>query len=149
MGLYDEKTGDLITWLKTQSAITAVVGTGTNAQIFPRREPQDITGQALVFDRVTGQQYRHLAGESKIRRDVVHFYSYGDKASEADALDELLHDALCPSGVETRNATWGTSQINLVRQLDGPTSGEDVPVKADARYRYWTMSAYEIFVRQT
>ena len=149
MALYDEKTGDLIVWLKTQAAITSRVGTGTAAQIYPRREQQDITGQALVFDRVTGQQYQHVAGETKIRRDVVHFYSYGDTNSQSEALDEALHDAFCPGGVQTRNATWGASNINLVRKLDGPTYGEDAPVKADARYRYWTMSAYEIFVRQT
>lgn len=148
MGLYDEKTGDLITWLKTKATITAIVGSGDNAQIYPRREPQDITGEALVFDRVTGQQFTNVGAESGIRRDVVHFYSYGDKASEAETLDEALHAVLAPGGVLLRNTTMGGSQINLVRQLDGPTSGEDNPVKSDARYRYWTMSAYEIYVMQ-
>lgn len=148
MGMYDEKTGDLITWLKTKAAITAVVGTGTAAQIYPRREPQDVTGRALVFDRVTGQQFINLGQESGIRRDVLHFYSYGDKASEADGLDEIVHDVLSPGGVPLREVTMVAVVVNLVRQLDGPSNGEDMPVKSDARYRYWTMSAYEFYLRQ-
>jgi len=148
VGLYDEKTGDLIVWLKTKAAITDLVGSGTSAKIYPRREPQDITGQALVFDRVVGRQFEHVAGESGIRRDVLHFYSYGAKSSEADALNEVVQEVFSPAGVPIRETTMGSTVVNLVRPLEGWTNGEDQSVKADAAYRYWTMSIFEFYVRQ-
>jgi len=148
VSLYDEKTGDLITWLKTKAPITALVGVGDNAQIFPRVEPQDITGDALVFDRVTGEQFHNIETESPIRRDVVHFYGYSNKSSVADAIEGVVHDAFAPAGVPIREATFGVSKIHLIRQLGGPTNGMDSPRKADGQWRYWTMGAYEIYVRK-
>tara|TARA_Y100000310_G_scaffold246825_1_gene252227 strand:- start:3493 stop:3942 length:450 start_codon:yes stop_codon:yes gene_type:complete len=86
-GLFDERSGGLVTYWKSISAITDLVGTTTSARIYPELAREKKTsGSYIVYVRHSGESVNHLVGASGVRKTVLHVYCYGTTMANADAL---------------------------------------------------------------
>lgn len=139
MAFLDEIDGDLITWWKTKSSITDIVGTGTSAKIWPDRAKQGQTGRFIVFQEgMGGESYRHLSGGNTVRECVLHVYCYGDSRSDASALAEAVRVA-----TENYRGAMGSTYVHDVTAI-APDSGVDEPSDDTPQQRYWTRLVFDV-----
>lgn len=92
-GLFDERTGGLVTYWKTMSGITDLVGTTTSARIYPqlaRQKNKRTAGSYIIYVRHSGESAQHHEGVSGTRHTVLHVFCYGDTLADADALAEAV-----------------------------------------------------------
>jgi len=146
MALYDEIDGDLITYLKTKAAITAIVGTGDNARIYPDGPPQGTTSDHLVFVVTDSHAFESHAGFSNLSRDVVHFYSYSQSSrSAALALDTAVFNAL----KNWQRGSMGSATVLRVMYEGGPFFGHEKPTEGREQKLYFARRVYRFFVRHS
>lgn len=139
MAFLDAKTGDLITYWKTQSGITSIVGSGSSARIYPElaREPAD--KPFVVFSSATGGvSPRNLSGGCPVRFAEVNVWAYGATKAAADALAEAVRQA-----TENYRGTMGTAFV-YDAAAGAPDSGVDLPQDASDAKRYWTRIPFTI-----
>lgn len=144
--IYNEKTGDLITYLKTFSAITDLVGSGTSAKIYPDAEPQGSSGYAIAFIVRPGTVYRHHDGELGMRHDVVHMFAIAATRSGSIELDRLVHYYLG----DYDRSDMGATSVEHIRATDTPFWDHDEPKRdASASRRYWVRRVYDFIIQVT
>jgi hypothetical protein len=134
VGLFDERTGGLVSYWKSVPAITSRVGAGVDAKIAPDAPKEKWSGQFLVYTRGPGGTvHRHLGGSSGVRTSIVHVYCYGDTRADADALAEDVK-------VRTQNqrGLWGNTYVQYVFIDDPPDDGSDSPIDGSQKVRFWT-----------
>lgn len=138
MGLFDEKTGGLVVFWKSQVAITSRVGSGINAKIAPDVASELwTTGQFVVYTRGPGGNvFRHLTGCTGGRLSIVHVYCWGDTRADADALAEAVK--VTTQNSMARNLYSGNIYVNSVFVDDPPDDGYDKPTDGSAKSKYWT-----------
>lgn len=94
------------------AGITAIVGSGTSAKIWPQRIPEGQSPPCIVFVRVDGAPYIYLAGTTGARRTVLHVYCYGTTQSQADTLANLVK-----TNTETMRGTYAGVYVNRAQTL--------------------------------
>ena len=109
MGLFDERTGGLVTHWKSVAGITALVGTGTAAKILPHAAYQGEIPPCILYLRTDGRPFIHLGGTSGARLSVVHVYCYGTSLAQADTLANLVK-----TNSETMRGTYSGIVVNRV-----------------------------------
>lgn len=114
MGLFDEQTGGLVTYWKSVSAITALVGASDAARIHPHKSAQGGVTPRITYERAATRSATHLRGHSGYRVSVIHVRCFGSTLAAADALAEAVK-------VNTQNqrGTWSGTTINWVFCSDG------------------------------
>ncbi len=137
MGFFDASTGDLFTFWKSKKPITDLVGEGTSARMYVQAVK---AGEPMPFVAVVptgGNEHRHLAGFSGIRRQAVQVFAYGATQATADKLAEAVR-------VETGGyrGIMGASYVNQVLQESAPECGYVPPEDASQQGRYFTMIRY-------
>lgn len=134
MGFFDERTGGLVTLWKNTAGITALVGTGTAARIYPDQAKQGVDTPFLVYTRGPGGQvHRHLGGHAGPRLSIVHVYCWGDTRAAADGLAEAVK-----VGTQGYRGTTGGTVVNYAFVDDAPDDGHDPPIDGSDTKRYWT-----------
>lgn len=147
MGLFDENTGGLVTYWRTISAITSLVGTSGNARIWPGAAREGKPAPYIVYVRAPGGDvFRYLSGTSGTRATVVHIYCWADTPSGADALLELVKQSM-QSGFA--RATWAGTYINAVYILDAPDDGYDKPLDSSDDKKHWVRLVLRIVHSET
>jgi hypothetical protein len=136
-----EFTSELITWLKTRTAITALIGSSTGARIYPERPKQNAARPYLVVTQSGGQAFTNLAGRSRIKTAIYDFIAVGDSRYDADNLASVLHAELTPAD-KTMGAFYVT---DTVCDLDRD-AGDDLPQDGSDFTRYWARSNYRFFL---
>ena len=135
-GLFDERTGGLVTYWKTVSAITDLVGATTSARIWPDQAKQGQATPFIVYTRGPGGVvFRHLGGPTGARTSVLHVYCWGDTRSAADGLAEAVKDSM-ESGF-ARN-TWAGTYVNACFVDDATDDGHDPPIDGSDDKKYWS-----------
>jgi hypothetical protein len=144
MGMFDASSGDLVTFLKAQTGITALVGSTTSARIYPVYAKQNAALPYIVYVQSGGDSHRHLGGGSGIRRTVLQVYCYGATQSGADALAEQVRLALA-----NHRGAMGDSTVNDCQQTVAPLTGFDEAEDASDSRRYWTMLVFDMSHNET
>lgn len=140
MGLFDEQTGDLVTHWKSRSAISTLVGLGTNAKIWPDAAKQGVEAPFIYFVRAPGGHInKTLTGVSGGRVTLVHVYCWGRTPSEADKLS----DAVFLNTVDYRG-TMGTTRIFWIFCDSPPDSGYEAIENGSDKKRYWRRHVFRI-----
>lgn len=136
MGIWDEKTGSFVSFIRSQSAITALIGANDSCRCWPDTIRQGATLPALMYTRLGGERIRHLGGGTGKARTVLHVYCYASTRAGADALSRAVISAL-----DNYRGTWttGTITINDVQIFDAPTDGIDIMQDSSQDVRYWTL----------
>lgn len=133
MGLLDESDGDLITYLKSISAVTALVGSGTSARIKPDVAKRTWALPYIVYTGAGGESPKYLEGISGLRNQEVQITCYASTRSGADSLAEAVK-------VNTQRqsaTTWNSTYIDHVN-CSALYSGFDVAQDGSDVERYWT-----------
>ena len=144
MGMFDASTGDLVTYLKAQAGVTALVGATTSARIYPVYAKQGASLPLLVYVQNGGTSFRHLGGGSGIRRTVLQVYAYAATQAGADALAEQVRVAL-----SNHKGSMGSSTVNDCQQINTAVTGFDKAEDASDSRRYWTMLVFDLFHNET
>jgi len=132
----DSNTGDLVTWMKTKSTITSLVGTdtvelGNQCRLYADNAKQGVSLPYIVFIQAGGEAYHHHGGVNSIRETVLHFYCYGATDTVANTLVEAVKTELDALQRVTIGSTWVEMTLT-----DIPDSGNDLEPASDKR-RYW------------
>ena len=124
-------------YLKAQAGITAHVGSGDNARIFPDRAKQGVALPYVVYIQAGGEQYLCHTGFNSIRQTILHVYSYGSTDAVANDLAEELKSAFealqkTTIGDPTTGQVWVDCCF-----VDVPDSGSEDPKDASDSHKYW------------
>lgn len=142
-GMWDERDGAFVTFVKTQLPITNQIGAGSNCRCWPNAaKEKSPTLPYMIYTRAGGDRLRHLGstvGYRGPRRTVLHIYAYGETAESADALIELVITALG----EFRGM-WSSVIILGCASLMAPDDGSDAPKDASGKTRYWSRLPLEV-----
>lgn len=104
----------VLAWLKTVTAVTAIVGTADDAKIFPYTAPEGVEGSAdafVVYRRVDAVDGRQLAQQGNVKAAELEFACCARDSSVAEALAEAIADStqsaikVHTSGLNVRSAT--------------------------------------------
>lgn len=131
---------EFITWVKTVSAITSLIGSGTACRCYPDALKQGCTLPALVFMEAGGDSIQHLTDMAGLCRTVIHTYAYGATRAAANGLDEAVRVALSAETM-TMGSTFVTETF-CSSHRDTGTDGVDPGTDA---YLYWTHRVYDVW----
>lgn len=131
---------DLKAFLKTVSAVTSIVGTGSDARIYLGTARQRGSKPYIVFDVYRDESYEHLDGISGLCRNRVQIDCVGGNSAQAFTLHEAVRIALQAARTVTMNGTRYKveSAEGYERGDDTPESGSDVPRYYIERDYYFT-----------
>ena len=138
-GLFDERTGGLVTYWKSIGAITALVGTGTAARIYPHRAKEKVKPPYIEYLRGGGQSEKHHGGVSGHRLTLLYVYCYGATLAAADALAEAVRQ-------NTANYRGDMSGV-YVRRItcdDALDDGVDEPIDDSYSPKFWVRVIFRI-----
>lgn len=131
---------EFITWVKTQSTVTSLIGSGTACRCYPDQLKQNVSLPALVFYEAGGDTEQTLTGAAGMCRTVFHTYCYGATRTAANNLDEQLRLVL-----EGKTMTMGSTFVTEVYCSAYRDTGTDGTDDASDIYRYWTHRVYDIW----
>lgn len=135
-----------VTYLKTKSAITTLIGAGANARVYRNNSPETTALPHLIYQVVGGDSPELLSGTggAGIVRTVLHLYAMAADPSSADALSETVR--LAP--LQGFRGLMGTIHVNEVSKSAHADSGDESPINGGPIYRYWTREIYDIWHEQ-
>lgn len=96
---------ELYTWLSSDAAITAVVGT----RIFPQRVPQGKDFPAITFQVIFGDHVHDLKASAGLGRPIFQVNAISPSYLEAKDLAELIRLRL-----QGFRGVWGTLDVRAV-----------------------------------
>jgi len=144
MGMFDASTGDLVTYLKTQSGVTALVGAATSARIYPVYAKEKAALPYLIYAQNGGESFRHLGGGSGARRTVLQVFAYAATQSGADELAEQSRQSLA-----NHRGAMGSSNVLDCQQIGTAITSFDEAEDASDSRRYWTMIVFDLYHNET
>jgi len=129
------------TYLKTISAITDDVGSGTAARIYPDRLREGATMPAIVYvEAGGGESFEFLGGISGLAETVMHVYTYGSTRTQANDLAEVVR--LAP--LQGFGGTMGATAVTSVSASSHRDTGFDPPRHKTDKPKYWTRRIYNL-----
>ena len=144
MAFFDAKTGDLVTYWKTQAGITALIGTTTSTRAYPELAKEEASRPMVVYSVAQGGQApRHLSGGNAVRSSIVNVWAFDTTRAGADALAEAVRQA-----TENYRGTMGSSYVHDCRATSPDTGA--APANDGSQVKdYWTRIVYEIWYSVT
>lgn len=119
---------EVVTYLKTISAVTDLIGTGSNARIWYGDAKQGASMPYIVIRVFDGESAEHLGGISGLATNRVEINCYGSTSSSAYTLAEAVR--LAP--LQKYRGTMGSTYVNEVaspqgysREFDPPSAGSN------------------------
>lgn len=136
-------TAALITYLKTQSAITALVGSSTGARIYPDDLKQlNSNATCATVSRNAGESVAYMGGRSGLNWATMQVVGWAATRAEADALDNAICDAIGHAA----NVTWGTVKTTECMVVGGSrTSGAVLAQDSSDQRYYYAGSVYKVW----
>lgn len=135
-------TADLITYLKTKSAVTAIVGSSTSARIWPDQVKEMAGGYpCLVIKRSGGGPDIGIGGKTGIANAVLEVWSFAESSAARTTLDLTVYGAIAQG-----NATWGTTSTTECFPTEtGRDSGADYATDGSDQCLYWARTIYTVW----
>lgn len=135
-------TAAFIAYLKTLSAVTSLVGSGSSARIYPEDLKQGADNPAMIVTRFSGGHVGYMGGRSGINEATMQVTSFGSTRASADAVDNAAFETLGMLG----NATMGSVITSETTAVEGSReSGCDLPLDNSDVRRYWARTSYRVF----
>lgn len=130
---------DLKTYLKTISAITDLIGSGTAARIYEEDPKQTVPLPYIVFEVFEGSSETHLGGITGIAENRIQVDAYANTRAEAYTLAESIR--LAPLAA-CRGITMGSTFVHDESGNGSYDRGRDRPQKGGNKLRYWISRDY-------
>lgn len=131
---------ELITYLKTIPAITALVGSGSAARIYKRKIKQGVTVPFIRIEVFEGTSSETLTGISGIAVNRIQIDAYGADSEAAHTLAEAIR--LAP--LQMYRGTMGSTDVHGVTSPQTYRNGDDPPSKGSPSNRYYASRDYFI-----
>ena len=132
---------DLLTYLKTQSSVTAIVGSGTAARIYPDAIKEGVSRPLVYYEKTSGGPITGICGRLGISREVFEVTSVASTRAAADALDAAIYAVL-----QGGNKTMGSTAVTEVYVGDSDRrAGADAPIEGSDAYEYYAKTTYTIW----
>lgn len=139
---------DFETGLKSDSATTALIGSGTAARLYPDEEKQGAALPHAVYAEVGGESVGHLRGRGGLCLAVIGVYAYGATRLAANELAETIKVFLCPKDLPSRR-TFGNTHISSITCASHRVCGVDRPQDNSDTRKYWTYRVYDIWHQES
>lgn len=123
---------ELITYLKTKSAVTDLVGTSTAARIYYGDAKQGVALPYIVIRVFDGTSHEHLGGITGMAMNRVEVNCYAATSSAASALAEAVR--LAP--LQKFRGTMGSTYVHEVASPQGYAREFEPPTTGDNRKRF-------------
>lgn len=81
-------------FLSNDSAIAAIVGSGSAARIYTVKIPQGVKAACIVYSRISGSGIYHMAGPSGLAMSRFQIDAWGLTGDAATALANLIKDRI-------------------------------------------------------
>lgn len=131
----------LIVYLKTQSGVTTLCGTGSSARILQQDGMRESGTMPAVCVTVTNDDaVGYLGGDSALRRADVSLVGFGESVSARNSLAAALDAAM--AAVTT---SVGTIPVGEVSTLAGRSDGDILAQDGSDQRIYMTTFAYRIW----
>jgi len=131
---------ELKTYLKTKSAITDLVGSGSAARIYFERPRQGATRPFVIIAISGGNSNEDLGGISGLATSAVNVWSCDSTMSGADALAEQIR--LAP--LQSFRGDIGCTKATVSAQSHRDDGYEKSSDGSDSPHYYWTRRVYQI-----
>jgi len=131
----------IVTHLETVAEVTAVVGSGDAARIYPSVLPQDPTYPAIVYTVASNTSEEHLGGSAGLSHARVRIDCYATTAAAATALAEIIRINGLPSS--TRGAV-GSMTVRGVSLAAGPF--DDIVTPRDGGQQWLRITRQDFLV---
>lgn len=137
---------EFITYLKTKSAVTDLIGSGTSARIWNQDgPPQSQARPSVCVVKTRHDNSGHLGGRSAFDSAEFVVTSYADSPASRNALCSAIYNATSVAELAAANDTMGSTPVSEVycvtRQIDEdflPTDGSDKRLyAARSTYTIW------------
>ena len=145
-GLFDEQSGGLVTYWKSVSAITALIGSSDSCRAWPDTAKQNQDPPFLVYTRAGGTSYQHLGGTSGARNTVLHVYCWGATRAAADSLAEAVRVAMQTGFARS---TWAGVYVANCDVEETQYDGYDAPLDGSDLKRFWSRLVLRILHNET
>lgn len=141
-GFLDELTGDFVLHLRGDSAVNALVGTGTDARIFPEAARQYAAAPYIVYTLAGGNSEKLLSGLEGCENQTLHVYCYGDTPNASRALARAVHDKM----LNTIEEAVGGGTIVHVCNGGITDTGVEAAKDSSDRKRFWTRLVFRLVI---
>lgn len=135
---------ELKTYLKSISAITDLVGTGTAARIYTHRAKQGVALPYIVFEVFEGTSLENLTEIDGMATNRIQVDAYAATSDGVYTLAEAIRLAPLQMYRGTMNSTF----VHNVTSNGGYERGFDPPTKGGNQRRYWISRDYIITYRE-
>lgn len=130
---------DLRAYLKTKSAITALIGSGDSARIYLHDAKEGAVLPFIILEIFEGESNEHLTGISGIASNRIQIDCYGVTATAAYNLAEAVR--LAPLQMFRGTMNNSSKVVNVTSNVSY-RRGFDPPVAGSAQKRYWVSRDY-------
>lgn len=128
------------TYLKTKSAVTALVGAASAARIFFDLARQGATLPFAVLAKGSGgQSYETLSAIAGLTQTVLHVYCYGSTRTQAHSLSEAVRIA-----IQRHRGLMNTTEVSEVHAISGEESMVDQSQEKSDIHRWIAHRVYSI-----
>lgn len=132
---------DVVTYLKAQSTVTALVGSGTSARILNQDGmKQSGTLPALTVLQTDEQVIKHAGGNSRLCNATIEIVAYASTPSARNTLAGVVRDVLTPNV-----GPFGSTAVTEVVRLNAGADGDDAGADGSDTRIYWKALAYRVW----
>jgi len=134
---------DFVTFLKAESTVTALVGTGTSARILQQDGlKQASTLPAITFRQIDEEIVDYFGGRTSLRGATLELTCYASTPTARNTLSNIVLAALDPTaGVQS----FGTTTVTDIVTMSAGQDGDDVAVDGSDTRIYWKTSVFKIW----
>lgn len=133
---------EIKTYLKTKSAVTDLIGSGTAARIYLYAAKEGVALPYVIVDMIPGDSHEHLGGISGVARNRVVIDAYAATESAAYTLAEVIRLILQPIGRDGTRPTLGSTVVHGIASDGSYEADFEPPVKGGAQKRYYYSRDY-------
>lgn len=138
----------LVQELTDNAAVSALVGTGASARIYPQIAAQGAAKPYLVYQLISGEHGHHLRAASGLVQSRVQIDSYGSTYSGAKTLADKVRLALDGQLAGTLGSGSYTASIRSIT-LENEQDGFDNPRDGGALGIHRVIQDYSIWHTET
>lgn len=132
-GFLNELTGDFVKYLRTDTAVKALVGENTQARIYPEMARQGQPVPYIVYTQAGGNSEKNATGLDGCLNLTLHVYAYGDSPNVSHDLAHAVADRMLPT-----QAIIGDGTKLYVCNGGIVDTGVDSAKDGSDRKRFWT-----------
>lgn len=126
---------DMVTYIKTLTAVTDIIGTGSSARIYYQKLPNDPTLPAIVYNRISSPRSRTHDGDSNLSKPRIQYSIWAETDTGVMALaDAFENEFKSFSGTAGSSKVYATIVENRLSLIDPDSKYYHIPIDLMIQY---------------